>query len=74
MLKFKKQFFILEEEGAIVNANDISYVRVKYDNTTKKYNLIISFIQSEKSFAIGYETLIEAERKLNEIFTVMGLL
>ena len=66
-----KNFLILEEEGAIINLQDIAFAKVMYDANKKKYELKLSFIDSE-TLEIPYETLKEAEARLHSIFKAIG--
>lgn len=66
-----KNYLILEEEGVIINLTDIAFTKITYDSTSKKYDLKISFIDSD-TLEIGYETLEEADRRLHSIFKAIG--
>ncbi len=66
-----KNFLILEEEGAIINLQDIAFAKVLYDSERKKYELRLSFIDSGV-LEIHYETLDEAEKRLHSIFKAIG--
>ena len=70
MLKVNNQFLLLEEEGLILNLNDISYVKVTFDGS--KYVLNLGFTKLGNDIDIRYNSLAEAENALHDIFKAMG--
>lgn len=69
MLKVNKNFALLEEEGKIINLEDISFINVYSSNG--KFKLSLMFKQMD-GFDILYDTLEEAEQRLHDIFKAMG--
>ena len=69
MLKVNKNFALLEEEGKIINLEDISFINVYSSNG--KFKLSLMFKQMD-GFDILYDTLEEAEERLHDIFKAMG--
>lgn len=69
MLKVNKNFALLEEEGKIINLEDISFINVYGSNG--KFKLSLMFKQMD-GFDILYDTLEEAEQRLHDIFKAIG--
>ena len=69
MLKVNKNFALLEEEGKIINLEDISFINVYSSNG--KFKLSLMFKQMD-GFDILYDTLAEAEQRLHDIFKAIG--
>ena len=69
MLKVNKNFALLEEEGKIINLEDISFINIYGSNG--KFKLSLMFKQMD-GFDILYDTLEEAENVLHDIFKAMG--
>jgi hypothetical protein len=69
MLKVNKNFALLEEEGKIINLEDISFVNIYSSNG--KFKLSLMFKQMD-GFDILYDTLAEAEQRLHDIFKAIG--
>ena len=70
MLKVNNQFLLLEEEGLILNLNDISYIKVAFNGS--KYVLNIGFTKLGNDIDVKCNSLTEAERTLYDIFKAMG--
>ena len=70
MLKVNNQFLLLEEEGLILNLNDISYIKVAFNGS--KYVLNIGFTKLGNDIDVKYNSLTEAENTLHDIFKAMG--
>jgi hypothetical protein len=71
MLKVNKNFALLEEEGKIINLEDISFVNIYGSNG--KFKLSLMFKQMD-GFDILYDTLEEAEQRLHDIFKAIGVM
>lgn len=71
MLKVNKNFALLEEEGKIINLEDISFINVYSSNG--KFKLSLMFKQMD-GFDILYDTLEEAEQRLHDIFKAIGVM
>ena len=69
MLKVNKNFALLEEEGKIINLEDISFINIYSSNG--KFKLSLMFKQMD-GFDILYDTLAEAEQRLHDIFKAIG--
>lgn len=69
MLKVNKNFALLEEEGKIINLEDISFINIYSSNG--KFKLSLMFKQMD-GFDILYDTLEEAEQRLHSIFKAIG--
>ena len=72
MLKTNNKFFLLEEEGLILNLEDIAFVKVVFSDS--KYKLQIGFTKLGNVIDVKYNTLKEAEARLNDIFKAMGMI
>lgn len=70
MLKVNNQFLLLEEEGLILNLNDISYIKVAFNGS--KHVLNIGFTKLGNDIDVKYNSLTEAENTLYDIFKAMG--